>query len=124
MHLAPITTFLRLHWLESGGLLTLAASLWLAFGPLRHRLPRVLTRFGKYSATLKLLSLSALCFFTLHRFLTDEAPSAALNWLLACLGLMLLGSAGYVLTRKQARRDRPRATPDHEKRPPATPTAL
>ncbi len=113
MDLHPLTTFVRVHWLEVGGLFTLAVSLWIAFGPLRHRMPRVLTRLGRYSATLKLLTLSGLCFFTLYRFLTDDKPSAALNWLLGCLAIMLLGGAVFVFTRK----------PTHLLHKPITPTA-
>jgi hypothetical protein len=126
MDLTPLTSFIRVHWLEIGGLFTLGVSLWIAFGPLRHRLPRVLTRLGKYSATLKLLTLSGICWFTLYRFLSDDIPSAALNWLLGCLGVMLLAGAAFIITRKQAP-----ARPVHQHRltpvvrkqgPPAKPT--
>ncbi len=129
MDLHPITTFVRVHWLEVGGLFTLAVSLWIAFGPLRHRLPRVLTRFGKYSATLKLLTLSGLCWYTLYHFLTDDKPSAALNWMLGCLGLMLLGGAVFIFTRKPThaphRHDSlpAQAKPAQAKGPPVKPAA-
>ena len=124
MDLHPISTFVRLHWLEVGGLFTLAVSLWIAFGPLRHRLPRVLTRFGKYSAALKLLTLSGLCWYTLYHFLTDDKPSAALNWLLGCLGIMLLSGAVFILTRKQTRTPYAHpAEPAQAKGPPVKPAA-
>ena len=122
MDFTPITKFVSTHWLEIGGLFTLGLSLWIAFGPLRHRLPKVLTRFGKYSATLKLLFLSGVCWFTLFRFLTDDIPSAALNWLLGCLGTMLLLGAVFVLTRKQApRAHTPNTHPAQRQGPPAKP---
>ncbi len=101
MDLHLVNTFFREHWLEIAGLFTLGLSLWVAFGPARHRLPRVLTRFGKYSATLKLLSLSGLCWFLLYKCLTDDEPSLALNWLLGSLGVVLLAGAAFVVTRKQ-----------------------
>jgi hypothetical protein len=126
MEFHPVTTFVRHHWFEIGGFFTLAVSLWIAFGPLRHRLPRVLTRLGKYSATLKLLVLSGLCWFTLYRFLRDDIPSAALNWMLGCLGTMLLAGAAFVLTRKQSpprHRAPDRLIPVVRKQgPPAKPT--
>lgn len=124
MDLHPLTTFVRAHWLEVGGLFTLMVSLWIAFGPLRHRLPRVLTRMGRYSATLKLLTLSGLCFFTLYRFLTDDKPSAALNWLVGCLALMLFGGAVYVFTRKHTHGPHKHdAKPAQAKGPPMKPAA-
>lgn len=124
MDLQTITTFVRVHWLEVGGLFTLAVSLWIAFGPLRHRLPRVLTRLGRYSATLKLLTLSGLCFFTLYRFLTDDKPSAALNWLVGCLALMLLGGAAFIFTRKPTHAPHTHAQPPAQaKGPPVKPAA-
>ena len=124
MRIEDLTTFVRVHWLEVGGLFTLAASLWIAFGPLRHRLPRVLTRLGRYSATLKLLTLSGLCFFTLYRFLTDDKPSAAINWLVGCLALMLLGGAVFIFTRKPTHAPhRHDAKPAQPKGPPAKPAA-
>jgi hypothetical protein len=89
------------YWLELGSLALLGLSLWIAFGPMRHRLPKLVTRFGKYSATLKLLTLSGLCWFGLYKCLTDNEPSAALNWLLGSLGVILLAGAAYVFTRKQ-----------------------
>jgi hypothetical protein len=90
------------YWKEGLGLFTLVVSLWIAFGPLRHRLPKILTRFGKYSATLKLTVLSTLCWIGFYRNMTDEEPSLALNWVLAGLGMLLLAGALFVLTRKQA----------------------
>lgn len=92
--------FVSAHWFEIGGICTLGFSVWIAFGPLRHYLPRFLIRLGKYSATLKLLFLSGVCWFSLYRFLTDDIPSAAINWLVGCLGLVLLFAAIFVFTRK------------------------
>ena len=100
MDFTPITKFVTAHWFEIGGLLTLGFSLWIAFGSLRHYLPRFMIRLGKYSATLKLLFLSGVCWFTLYRFLGDDIPSAAVNWLVGCLGVMLLLAAFFVFTRK------------------------
>jgi hypothetical protein len=111
-----INHFLRHHWFEIAGLFTLAVSLWIAFGPLRHRLPRFLTRLGKYSATLKLLGLSTLCWIALYKSVTDDEPSLALNWLLGWLGGMLLAGALYVLTRKQVYRP-PQAPPPPSRLP-------
>lgn len=99
-----ILKFFHDHWLELLGLCTLGLSLWIAFGLLRHRLPKVITRFGKYSAALKLLGLSGVCWFGLYHALTDDEPSAAVNWLLGCLGLLLLVGALWVLTRPQTAR--------------------
>ena len=95
-----VTKFITDHPWEIGGICTLGFSLWIAFGPLRHYLPRFLVRLGKYSATLKLLFLSGVCWFTLYRFLTDDIPSAAVNWLVGCLGVMYLHAAIFVFTRK------------------------
>ena len=81
---------------------TLGVSLWIAFGPLRHRLPKPLTRLGKYSAVLKLLFLSGVCWVTLFRFMSDDVPSAPINWMLGCLGTLLFCGAVFVITRKQA----------------------
>ncbi len=100
MDFTPITKFVSAHWLEIGGILTLGFSLWIAFGPLRHYLPRFLIRLGKYSATLKLLFLSGVCWFTLYRFLTDDVPSTPANWLVGVLGIILLLAAIFVFTRK------------------------
>jgi len=121
MGLHEINRFIRHHWVEISGLFTLAVSLWIAFGPLRHRLPRVLTRLGKYSATLKLVFLSALCWIAFYKSITDDVPSAALNWLLGWLGGTLLAGALFVLTRKQTVRATT-TTPPHAPapRPPAT----
>lgn len=96
------------HRLELGSLVLLGLSLWIAFGPMRHRLPRVITRFSKYSAALKLLTLSGLCWFGLYQCLTDDEPSAALNWLLGALGLILLFGAFRVFTFKHAHPARPK----------------
>jgi len=116
MDLHEFNAFLRRHWIEIAGLFTLAVSLWIAFGPLRHRLPRFLTRLGKYSATLKLLTLSAGCWFLLYaRFFripgdvgddgppADE-PSLILGVLLGILGVVLFAGAVFVVTRKQGER--------------------
>jgi hypothetical protein len=112
MDLTDVISFLRQHWLEiSSGLCTLAVSLWIAFGPLRHRLPRFFSRIGKYSATLKLLSLSALCWFFFYRCLTDDVPSLAINWMLGFLGVALLAGAAFVVTRKQGEMPRMNACP-------------
>jgi hypothetical protein len=104
MDLQHLNQFAREHWLEISGLLTLGVSLWIAFGPFRHRLPKVLTRFGKYSATLKLLGLSAFCWILLYKSLVDDEPSMALDWLLGSLGICLLAGAAFVVTRKQGAR--------------------
>ena len=75
-------------------------------------------------ATLKLLTLSGLCFFTLYRFLTDDKPSAAINWLVGCLALMLLGGAVFIFTRKPTHAPhRHDAKPAQAKGPPAKPAA-
>ncbi|HVU65380.1 MAG TPA: hypothetical protein VHC70_15470 [Phycisphaerales bacterium] len=102
MDFTDANSFLRQHWMEISGLFTLGVSLWIAFGPLRHRLPRLLTRLGKYSATLKLVLLSGGCWFLLYRCMTDDEPSLAINWMLAFLGIVLLAGAAFVVTRRQA----------------------
>jgi hypothetical protein len=103
MDFTPLTKFVSAHWLEIGGICTLGFSLWIAFGPLRHRLPKPLTRLGKYSATLKLLFLSGVCWVALFRFLNDDIPSAPVNWMVGGLGVILLLAAAFVITRKQTK---------------------
>jgi hypothetical protein len=115
MDLTKANQFLHEHWLEIAGLFTLAVSLWIAFGPLRHRLPKVITRFGKYSATLKLVSLSGICWFLLYKGLVDDVPSAAINWLLGALGVILLVGAAFIVTRKQTQPVHP--APPHKPSP-------
>jgi hypothetical protein len=112
-------SFLRQHWMEITGLFTLGVSLWIAFGPLRHRIPPFFTRLGKYSATLKLLSLSGLCWFFLYRCLTDDIPSLAINWMLGFLGSVLLAGAIFVVTRKQPVRHHPTNPHASASSPPA-----
>src|SRR5205085_2063326 len=87
---------------------TLGGSLYLAFGPFRHRLPRILTRFAKISATLKLFSLSVLCGWGLWVNVHHDGPRA-IRWLLTLVGLALLGCAVFIATR-------PVATPRRESR--------
>jgi hypothetical protein len=77
---------------------TLLLSLYVAFGPLRHRLPRVLTRFAKYSAAAKLTSLSLLSWFWFYRNAQHDGPRA-LGWALSLLGVSLLAAAYYVIRR-------------------------
>jgi NAD/NADP transhydrogenase beta subunit len=78
---------------------TLCLSFWVAFGPLRHRLPRFITRFAKYSAAFKLAALSALCWWALHMNIQAHG-SYPIRWMLVMLGVSLLAGAGFVLTRK------------------------
>lgn len=96
------------------GLATLALSLYVAFGPLRHRLPRILTRLGKWSATLKLMSLAALCGYGVYRNIQHHG-SFAMRWWLTGLGVILLGAAAYVVTRRSESR------PSHGSAAPAAP---
>lgn len=78
---------------------TLGVSFWIAFGPLRHRLPRFITRFAKLSATLKLLGLAGICLWGLvHNIRSDDA--LAMRWLLSILALALLAGAAFVATRR------------------------
>lgn len=112
MDLHHLNQFFHQHLIELSGLFTLAVSLWIAFGPLRHRLPRFLTRLGKFSATFKLVSLSGICWFLFYKNLTDDEPSLGMNWLLGTLGVILLCGAAWVVTRKQFH-------PKHNRLPPA-----
>ncbi|MBY0261524.1 MAG: hypothetical protein K2Q20_04235, partial [Phycisphaerales bacterium] len=78
---------------------TLGVSFWIAFGPLRHRLPRFITRFAKLSAVLKLLALAGLCIWGLvHNIRFDD--SLAMRWLLGVLTVVLLAGAAFVATRR------------------------
>lgn len=78
---------------------TLLVSFYIAFGPLRHRLPRFITRFAKYSAGLKLLALSGLCWFALYQNVHVDGPRS-LRWMLTALAIAFIGGAVFVLTRK------------------------
>ena len=114
MDFHDLKLFVQDRWLEVLlGALTLTIGLWIAFGPLRHRIPKFFTRLGKYSATFKLISLSGVCWFGLYKAATDSKPSMALNWLLGSLGVVLLAGAIWVVTRKQGgpRHKAPHALP-------------
>jgi hypothetical protein len=87
------------HLFEYGGLVTLAVSLWIAFGPLRHRLPKILTRYAKISAALKLTGLSVVCWIACWHAWQEHASHAA-RWSMALAGVVLLAAAVFVLTRR------------------------
>lgn len=93
-----------------GSAITLGVSLWVAFGPLRHRLPRFLTRLAKYSVALKLLTLSGLCWWGF--FANREYHGYhALRWGLLVLAIGLIGGALYVLTLKPQQAPKRGTTP-------------
>lgn len=79
--------------------LTLGVSLWVAFGPLRHRLPRVLTRLAKYSAAAKLVGVSAVCAWGLHDNLHHHG-SHAVRWALGTTAIITAAAAVWILMRK------------------------
>lgn len=86
----------------AGSAITLSVSLWVAFGPLRHRLPKFLTRLAKYSVALKLLTLSGLCWWGFYANWHGHPRPRALEWTLSVLGVGLIGGAIYVLQLKTA----------------------
>ncbi len=82
-----------------GGALTLGVSLWLAFGPLRSRLPKFVTRFAKFSVALKLTTVAGVCAWALRSNILHDG-SMAVNWGLVAAVLLLLSGAVWVLRRK------------------------
>ena len=122
-----------------GSAITLGVSLWVAFGPLRHRLPKFLTRLAKYSVAFKLLMLSGLCWWGCYlnwphrppaRVLGGLRPFGALVWILGSLGIGLIGGAIYVLQLKtspapaQAPKALPPAAPEAAKPTPGPAAAV
>jgi len=99
-----------------GSAITLSVSLWIAFGPLRHRLPKFLTRLAKYSVALKLLMLSGLCWWGWYENRMHHGYKA-LRWTLFALALGLIGGALYVLSIKP----KPPPVPPPRLLPPAKP---
>ena len=76
--------------------LTLGVSAFVAFGPLRHRLPRVLTRLAKYSMAFKLGMLGTVCGVMLWHNVRDEGPMAG-RWVLTVLAVGFAAAAVRVL---------------------------
>jgi hypothetical protein len=83
------------------GACTLGVSLYLAFGPLRSRLPRVLTRFARLAAVLKLAALGIACAWWLRVNIRHDGPMA-IRWVLVIVGLSLIAAAAFVATRPAA----------------------
>jgi hypothetical protein len=81
-----------------GSAATLGVSLWLAFGPLRHRLPRFITRFARCSAALKLVASAGVCGWLLWQNVEHDG-SRALRWGLTVSGVVLVYLAVWVLRR-------------------------
>ena len=75
---------------------TLGVSAFVAFGPLRHRLPRVLTRFAKFSMSFKLGMLAIVTGVMLWHNVRDQGPSAG-RWVLTVLCVGFAVSAVRVL---------------------------
>ena len=92
---------------------TLVGGLFLAYGPLRHRLPRFITRFARYSAALKLLFVAVVAGIALYH--SVHAEHRALHWIFFA-GVMLtaIGGAVFVLLRPAGVRRRP--SDDHHGR--------
>lgn len=84
------------HYEYIGGALTLAISLWVAFGPLRHRLPRFLTRFAKLSAVLKLSATAIICGYVGVQTIRHHG-SAAVAWAALTMCVLLIIGAVYVV---------------------------
>lgn len=81
---------------------TLGVSAFVAFGPYRHRLPTVLTRFAKYSMAFKLAVLAAVTGAMLYHNLRDQGP-ASLRWVLGVLSVGFAASAVRVVFLKAGR---------------------
>lgn len=82
-------------------LVTLAVSAFVAFGPLRHRLPRVLTRLARYSMAFKLGSLAVVGGVMLWHNVRDEGPWSA-RWVLSVLVVGFAVAAVRVLFVQQS----------------------
>lgn len=75
---------------------TLGVSAFVAFGPLRHRLPRFVTRFARYSMAFKLASLAAVSGYFLWHNVRDHGPMSG-RWALGMVAVLCVGAAVRVL---------------------------
>ena len=76
---------------------TLVVSAFVAFGPLRHRLPRFVTRLARFSMAFKLASLAAavLGYFLWHN-VRDHGPMSG-RWAIGMVAVLCVGAAVRVL---------------------------
>ncbi len=75
---------------------TLGVSALVAFGPLRHRLPRFMTRLARYSMALKLASLAVVSGYFLWQNVRDHGPMSG-RWGLGMVAVLCVGAAVRVL---------------------------
>ena len=76
--------------------ITLGVSAFVAFGPLRHRLPRFLTRLARFSMAFKLASLAAVSGYFLWHNVRDHGPVSG-RWALGAVMMLCVGAAVRVL---------------------------
>ena len=75
---------------------TLGVSAFVAFGPLRHRLPRFITRLARYSMALKLGTMAGFCGFLLWHNVRDHGPMSG-RWALTGVAVLLVAAGIRVL---------------------------
>jgi threonine/homoserine/homoserine lactone efflux protein len=75
---------------------TLGVSAFVAFGPLRHRLPRFITRLARYSMALKLCTMAGFCGFLLWHNVRDQGPMSG-RWALTGVAVLLVAAGIRVL---------------------------
>lgn len=77
----------------------IAGSLFIAFGPFRHRIPRVFRVLAKYSVAAKLTVIAIICGAALAHNISNEGdPYSRVG--LTTVTLSLLAAAAYLITRK------------------------